>query len=230
MSTKKFLVLDVEGMSGKRPYDIGFLVVDKKGNIYEEYSLACMPCIWENLSVTFVTSQERAKKMTHKNVEEILESPNKYRWETIENVLSILNDTIKRNNVTEIWAYNCSFDRSAIKRLMEGFEVLYPELCKVNWLDIWSAIVMTRCCTKKYVKFCRKNNFITEYGNIKTSAEVVYSYLIGESNFEEEHTGLADCKIEYQILMTAIKSKKKLNGTIAMPWKMVKNFVEENGL
>lgn len=226
----KILVLDVEGMSGKRPYDVGFIVADKKGEIYEEYSLACMPCVWENLSVTFVTSQEKAKTMTHKNIEEILRSPDKYRWYTIEQVLDTLEKVITRHKISEIWAYNCSFDKSAINRLLEGYEIKYPNLCKVDWLDIWSAIVMTRCCTKKYVKYCRKNDFVTDRGNIKTSAEVVYSYLIGEKDFEEEHTGHADCLIEYQILMTAIKSKKKINGKISMPWKMVKNFVEENGI
>lgn len=226
----KILVLDVEGMSGKRPYDVGFIVADKKGAIYEEYSLACMPCVWENLSVTFVTSQEKAKVMTHKNIEEILRSPDKYRWYTIEQVLDTLEKVITRHKISEIWAYNCSFDKSAINRLLEGYEIKYPNLCKVDWLDIWSAIVMTRCCTKKYVKYCRKNDFVTDRGNIKTSAEVVYSYLIGERDFEEEHTGHADCLIEYQILMTAIKSKKKINGKISMPWKMVKNFVEENGI
>lgn len=226
----KILVLDVEGMSGKRPYDIGFIVADKKGAIYEEYSLACMPCVWENLSVTFVTSQEKAKKMTHKNIEEILRSPDKYQWYTIEQVLDTLEKVITRHKISEIWAYNCSFDKSAISKLLEGYEIKYPNLCKVDWLDIWSAIVMTRCCTKKYVKYCRKNDFVTDRGNIKTSAEVVYSYLIGERDFEEEHTGHADCLIEYQILMTAIKSKKKINGKISMPWKMVKNFVEENGI
>jgi len=226
----KILVLDIEGMSGKRPYDIGFIVADKKGAIYEEYSLACLPCIWENLSTTFITSQERVKEMTHKNIEEILRSPNKYEWYTIEKVLGTLENVITRHKISEIWAYNCTFDKSGITKLLEGNENICPNLCKVTWLDIWSAIVLTRCCTKKYVKYCRKNDFVTDKGNIKTSAEVVYSYLIGEKDFEEEHTGHADCLIEYQILMTAFKSKKKIDGTIANPWRLVKNFVEENGI
>jgi hypothetical protein len=105
-------------------------------------------------------------------------------------------------------------------------------MTKINcdWLDIWSAIVMTKCLSKKYVKFCKENGFMTEKGNCKTSAEVVYAYLTNNTNFVEEHTGLSDAKIEYDILIMAKKTKKKIDGTVANPWKLVKNFCEINGL
>lgn len=228
--SKKIMVLDVEGMSGKRPYDVGFLIADKQGKIYESYSLACLPAIWENLSTTFVTSQEKAKVMTHRNIKEILETPNKYQWLTIEQVLQILDRAIEKNQISEIWAYNCSFDRSMINKLLGEMSDIFPNIAKVIWCDIWTAVVMTRCLTKKYVKYCRKNGFVTDKGNIKTSAEVVYGYLINDNYFEEEHTGLADCKIELLLLLCAIKSKKKMSGNICQPWKLVKDFVEREGL
>lgn len=226
---KKIIVLDVEGMSGKKPYDIGFLIADKKGNVIETFSFACMPAIWENLSVTFVTSQEKVKVMTHRNIEEILRSPEKYKWSTIEEILLTLNNAIARYDVSEIWAYNCTFDKTAIDKLISNIND-YPFLAKVKWCDIWTAIVMTRCLTKKYINFCRKNAFVTEKGNIKTSAEVVYAYLTKDKYFEEEHTGLSDCKIEYLILLTAYKSKKRMSGEVRQPWKLVKDFVEREGL
>lgn len=228
--SKKILILDIEGMSGKRPYNIGCIVADKEGNIYEEVSLACMPTIWENLSVTFVTSQERAKVMTHKNIEEILEKPDKYQWLTIEQCLNVLENLIAKYNISETWAYNCSFDKAGITLLMGDMLDKYPMLAKVKWFDIWSAIIMTRCLTRKYVRYCRKHGFVTEKGNIKTSAETVYAYLTKDEYFEEEHTGLADCHIEYYILLTAYKSHKKMRGDISQPWKLVKDFVEREGL
>ena len=226
----KILVLDVEGMSGKRPYDVGFLVADKKGEVFETFSGAVLPCVWENLSVTFVTSQEKAKVMTHRNIEEILRSPDKYKWGTIEEVLSTLDNTLAKYNISEIWAYNCSFDRAMIYSLVGENRDKYPHIMGVEWCDIWTAIVMTRCLTKKFVSFCRKNGFVTEKGNIRTSAEVVFAYLTRNVTFEEEHTGLSDCRIEYKILLSAIKSKKKMNGRICQPWKLVKEFVEREGL
>lgn len=219
--SKNIIVLDVEGMSGKRPYNIGFLVADFKGHIYEEYSFAIMPAIWENLETAIKTVQIVPKKMTHKNIQEILQNNTKYQWATIEDFVTKINEVIAKYNVKEIWAYNCNFDKTAVSKL-----------CDLNivWLDIWSAIVMTKCLTKKYVKFCRKHGFITEKGNCKTSAEVVYAYLTNDEDFEEEHTGLSDCHIEYEILLMAKKTKKKIDGTLTQPWKLVKQFCEMNEL
>ena len=224
---KNIIVLDVEGMSGKRPYDVGYIIADFKGNVYEERSFACMPCIWENLATSMKTALETVKEMTHRNIREILESPQKYNWSTIEQIRESFIADVMKYHVSEIWAYNCSFDKGMMSRLFDD-----DTLAKVNceWLDIWSAIVLTKCCTKKYVKFCRENDFLTEKGNCKTSAEVVYAYLTKNIDFSEEHTGLSDCKIEYEILLYAKQSKKKLDGTIANPWKLVKNFCEERGL
>ena len=219
------MVLDVEGLSGKRPYDIGYLVADLKGNILKESSFACMPCIWENLENS-MKAVKTAKHMTHKNIKEILENPNKYQWLTIEEIKGKIIDDIVGYNIKEIWAYNCSFDKKMIENLFESdFEKL-----DVKWLDIWSAIVMTKCLTKKYVNFCHENGFITEKGNCKTSAEIVYTYLTKNTDFQEEHTGLSDSKIEYAILLAAKKTKKKIDGTLLQPWKLVKEFCEVNEL
>ena len=64
---------------------------------------------------------------------------------------------------------------------------------------------------KDYVKFCNKNGFITAKGNVMTKAEVVYRYLTNDIEFSEEHTGLNDCRIEYEILLAAINSGKKID-------------------
>ena len=82
--SKNIIVLDVEGMSGKRPYNIGFLVADLKGHIYEEYSFAIMPAIWENLETAIKTVQIAPKEMTHKNIQEILQNNKKYQWELLK--------------------------------------------------------------------------------------------------------------------------------------------------
>lgn len=227
MSKRKLIcVLDVEGMSGKRPYNVGYLIADLHGNKVLEKSFAIMPYIMENLSSAMKTAQQTAREMTHKNIAEILENPTKYKWALKEEFLTTFFNDLLTYGVSEVWAYNCTFDKSAINRLLENDS----RGNFIQWLDIWSAIVMTKCLSKKYVKFCKKNGFVTEKGNCKTSAEVVYAYLTNNTTFEEEHTGLADCGIEYQILLAAKNSKKKVDGTITNPWKLVKQFCEDNNL
>lgn len=230
MFTRKYVcILDVEGTSGKRPYNVGYIIGDLHGNIIVRRSFALMPFLIENLSTAIKSAQETAREMTHKNIKEILENPCKYHWDMPQTFFDRFIQDLVENNVKEIWAYNCTFDKSAISRVIEylGKNNNFVQM-GISWLDIWSAIVMTKCCCKKYVKFCKKNGFITEKGNCKTSAEVVYGYLTNNPNFEEEHTGLADCEIEYQILLMAKTSKKKIDGTIRNPWKLVKQFCEQN--
>ena len=58
--------------------------------------------------------------------------------------------------------------------------------------------------TKEYYEYCKANNFITEKGNLKKSAEVVYGYITNNPNYIEEHTALEDSKIEATILQVLL--------------------------
>lgn len=222
---KKIMVLDVEGMSTARPYNIGYLIADKHGNIFDNRSMAILPCVWENLQNCL-----QAKEMTHRNIQEILKdidnSDNrKYRYNSIEEAKNDILNTIVENNVTEIWAYNCTFDKSSLKRLFEeDFEKLNEN---VTFHDIIPAIVYAKLLTKKYVDFCNRNSFITQKGNVMTKAEIVYRYLTNDLEFEEEHTGLNDCKIEYEILLAALKTKKKIVNTNTPAWRTFRQFCKE---
>ena len=63
-----------------------------------------------------------------------------------------------------------------------------------------------------------------------TKAEIVYRYLFNDLTFLEEHTGLADVKIEYKILLKAFQTHKKIDSTPCMAWKVLANFCKENNL
>lgn len=226
---KKFIVLDVEGYSDCRPYDVGFQVVDKSGNIYEEYSVSIMPAVEENLLKFYerrdTISLKSANEMAHRNIHEILtDTQGKYlKCYDIERFFKALLSVIVKYKVTEIWAYNVTFDRSALRRLFgeENFSILSE---MVNFCDIIPAILYTKLLTKKYVKFCHENGYLTDKGNLQTKAEVVYRFLTGNNSFEEEHTGLADVKIETEILLAALKAKKKLHKKPVQSWKILHDF------
>ena len=221
--SKKVMILDVEGISGKKPYNIGYIIGDNKGNIFMERSFALPNNFWENLQNCF-----NAREMTHKNLQEILSdfgAGDMRKYEYISNVdfISIFENDLKIFNVKEIDAYNCNFDKSSIRNLYENR--IMPD---VEWCDIWSEVVYSRCLTKKYVKFCKENGFVTDKGNIKTSAEVVYSYMTKNITFCEEHTGLADCGIEYELYLWAKSSKKKMvKKHPRQIWKVMAELVEK---
>ena len=223
---KPFMVLDVEGASNCRPYNIGYIIGDKYGNIYEKRSIAILPCIWENLQ----NSNSFTKHMTHKNIQEILNdiennnNNNKYCYSSVEKVKELILKDCLQYRINEIWSYTL-FDKSALKRLFQDdFQVLEKSIA---FYDIVPAIVHTSLLNKKYVKWCRKNGYVTEKGNIQTKAEIVYRYLTGKANFKEEHTALSDSEIEFEILLSAINSGKKIDRKEKrLSWKVFKQFCE----
>lgn len=228
---EKIIVLDVEGYSTVRPYNVGYIVADMYGTIYKKRSFALPACIWENI-VSMVSSKQ-AVEMTKGNVEEILqelEKPKrkrKYQVTSIETFTKIFTEDVQNYKVKRLFAYNVNFDKGSIRRLIgeELFQKLNLEYC-----DIISGILSTKLLTKKYVNFCIDNNYLTDKGNIQTKAEVVYRYLTNSSDFVEEHTGLADVLIEYQILLSAISAHKKISWRPCVAWRQLKKFAEDNGI
>ena len=218
---EKFIVLDVEGYSTCRPYNVGYIVADGEGKIYKKRSFAFLECIWENIKCMVRTKQ--AEEMTKANIEEILQdiknkkNKRKYKTVSVKTFEKIFQSDIEKYKVSKMYAYNVTFDKNAITRLL-GY---VPNL---EYRDIISGILDTRLKTKKYVDFCIKNSFITEKGNIQTKAEVVYRYLTNYLDFVEEHTGLADVMIEYYILLTALKAHSKINWKPRQAWRELNKF------
>ena len=79
---------------------------------------------------------------------------------------------------------------------------------------------------KKYFRFCKKHNFLTEKGFIKTDVETIMRFYKKNPNFKEKHNGLDDLKQE--ILMSIFKvvnnfKIKTLNADLAY----IDNFKEK---
>ena len=230
MAKEKFIVLDVEGMSGLMPYNVGYIIADRYEKIYKERSFA-LP---ENIYINIVRSASlnQAVEMTAGNVTDILQDfknpffKRKYRCVGNEELKKRLIRDIKKYNIKKVYAYNVAFDKASLKNLFgNDFEKL-----EVEFIDIIPIILRTKLLTKKYCQFCIDNDYVTEKGNIMTKAEVVYKYLFNDLNFVEEHTGLADVKIEYQILLKAFQTHKKIDSTPCIAWKILKDFCRENEL
>lgn len=229
--TEKFIVLDVEGYSTARPYNVGYIIADKYGTIYLKRSFALPACIWEN--IVSMMSSRQAEEMTKANVEEILqdvEKPRvsrKYKISSVDYFKKRFAKDVERFKVKRLFAYNVNFDKGSLRRLFgeTEFQKLNLEYC-----DIISGIVQTRLTTEKYIRFCIDNGYVTEKGNIQTKAEIVYRYLTNSKDFVEEHTGLADCLIEYEILLTAFNAHKKINWKPCVAWRILKNHAIEKGI
>ena len=56
------------------------------------------------------------------------------------------------------------------------------------------------------MNFATTHGFVSDAGNIQTSAEVAYRFLTNDPDFVESHTGLEDVEIETAILMNCLKT------------------------
>lgn len=232
MAKEKFIVLDCEGMSGKIPYNIGFIVADRCGKIYKRYSFAMPENIYINITQSARTGQ--AVEMTAKNVQEILQDfakpkrKRKYSCVSNDYFVNLLLKVVKRYKVKKIFAYNVTFDKTCLKSI---FKEKFTELENtVEFCDIIPMILHAKLLTKKYCEWCIENGFVTDKGNIMTKAEVVYKYLTNDLDFVEEHTGLADVYIEYNILLTAYKTHYKMYTKPCQAWKILREFCTEKGI
>jgi hypothetical protein len=232
MQKEKFIVLDCEGLSGKIPYNIGFIIADRYGKIYKKYSFALPENIMVNIMQSAKTQQ--AITMTAGNVQEILQdfskSRRKRKYKCVSNnwLIYFLLKTINKYKIKKIYAYNVSFDKTCLKHLFnEKFEELQN---LVEFIDIVPIILHTKLLTEKYVNFCIKNEFFTATGKISTKAENVYRYLFNDITFEEEHTGLNDVLIEYAILLKAFETHKKIVYKPCQAWNVLEKFCKEKGI
>ena len=133
------------------------------------------------------------------------------------------NVMIAEHSAKTICAYNIAFDRAALRETLahtaNGEKFLDS---KINFADLWLASCRMIADTNKYRRFCADNNFISDAGNVRTSAETVYAYIKQNPMFAESHTAMEDCIIESEILGAINKKKKGFprNEINYMPWKI----------
>lgn len=214
---KYVLVVDVEttnnliGVKGAPNdglcYDIGFGVYDKQGKEYLAKSYA----IGEIFFDSELMDTAYYKNKLPKYYEELKAGTRKVT--TICKVRREIKEIMQEYNITEVYAYNASFDYTTLNntiRLATGSMVrwFFPygtEIC-----DIWHIA----CQVLGLQKTFQWENIRNENGNLLTSAERMFAYMIGDEDFQEEHIGLADVRIEAEILARCLRSHKKIDKKI----------------
>ena len=113
---------------------------------------------------------------------------------------------LNENNVSCACAHNSGFDfnKTFVAECVEGME----------FIDTWQAFFETIGKYRKYNKFCCENGFVTKSGNIQMTAEVCYRFISGDIEFVEEHTALADCEIEMEILRAVWDTHRKFTRNV----------------
>lgn len=231
MSRRKemFLVIDTETCNTVEqplPYDIGFAICDRMGNIAEERSYV--------VAETFLDMKDTMKSAY------FAEKIPQY-WEDIKNgireIKSIykirkeVKDLMNKYNVKKVGAYNMGFDKRALNNVMR---YTTKSFCRwffpfgTEFFCIWHLATQTLLQQKTFFKMAEKNDWFSEKGNLLTNAEVTYNYIKKMSDFKEEHKGLEDVRIEIEIMAHCFRQHKKMNTNInASCWRLVQKAYKE---
>lgn len=231
MSRRKemFLVIDTETCNTVEqplPYDIGFAICDRMGNIAEERSYV--------VAETFLDMKDTMKSAY------FAEKIPQY-WEDIKNgtreIKSIykirkeVKDLMSKYNVKKVGAYNMGFDKRALNNVMR---YTTKSFCRwffpfgTEFFCIWHLATQTLLQQKTFFKMAEKNDWFSEKGNLLTNAEVTYNYINKMSDFKENHTGLEDVRIEIEIMAHCFKQHKKMNTNMNPScWRLVQKAYKE---
>ena len=212
---KYFMVLDVETTNNDMTskfndglvYDIGFGIYDKQGNTYCERSY----CVKEIFNDKSLMNSAYYKEKLPKYYEELKQG--KREIKTILEIRNIIKKAIEYFNIEMVFAYNANFDyttlNNSIRYITSSFvRWFFPYGVKIG--DIWH-IACQVLGTQKTFQF---ENVRNENGNLKTSAERMFAYISQNEEFEEEHIGISDVRIEKEILIRCLKSHKKIDKNI----------------
>lgn len=234
MAKKKFImVLDTETANGivtddnkldlscSLVYDIGFVVIDKKGNVYKRVSLAIGDIFIGMKDV--MQSAYYADKIP-KYWEEIMNGTRELV--SFLHARNIVLSTMKEYNITTVSAHNARFDVNALNNTLRYLTKSEKRFFFPYETEIWDTLkgaTNTICKQKTYQRFCEKYGYMTKHKppRVRATAEILYRYISGDNEFIEEHQGVYDTDIEAKILVRILRQHSKKSYLLLYPDRAV---------
>lgn len=227
-TNRYLLLIDVETANTTDDafvYDIGGVVMDIEGNIYESFSFT--------IREVFNGERELMEQAFYGyKIPEYITTLRAGKRKMVDflEARSYILDLMKRYDITAVAAYNCNFDRNALNTTLR-----YLTKSKYRWffpfgtefVCIWNMACQTICQTSEYKTFAEYNHYISNHGkNYRATAETVYAFITNNADFTEEHQGLDDVLIESKILIKCCEWKEFPHGVSIKRncWKNVKRY------
>ena len=195
-------------------YDIGWIVTDKRGIVYEKRSFINSDIFFDESEL--MKSAYYADKIPQYYA--MLQS-----GETIAksfyNIRRCLLEDIEKYGITEIYAHNMRFDYGSLNNTQRWltkskYRYYFPKNVKIcDTLKLCRQLIATM---PTYKRWCEENGYVTKHKKPqpKLTAEIVYRFISGDNDFTEEHKGLDDVMIEKEILAYCYRKHKKMNAKL----------------
>ena len=200
------------------PYDIGFAIIDSKGNIYEKYSFVIDDIFCQEWKL--MQSAYYAEKIPQ-YIREL--ASGKRQLITAYELKKFFKQKVEIYDCKFVCAHNMRFDLRACNNLQRWttkskYRYFFPKD-----IEIWDTLKMARDVIAKmpsYIDFCFENGYVTKHKTPQPqlTAEVLYRFITDNTDFIESHTGLEDVEIETEILKYCVRQHKPMR----------KNLFEKN--
>lgn len=207
-----YLILDTEtanGFANPLTYDVGLAVIDNKGRVYAKYSFAVYDILF-GMPQIMETAYYRAKLPRY--YEDIKNG--KRTVASFALVREIANALLDKWNIKKIVAHNANFDHNALDNTTQFLALGLTFFDRpVEWWCTYTMAVHTIGKQKSYKEWCKRNGFVAKNGQRKLTAEVLARWIYGDTEFSEQHEGLADVLIEKDIFAHIFRQHKKIQAT-----------------
>lgn len=208
----KFIIIDTETANDIEcplVYDLGFSVIDENGKTYASYSFvnADIFCDAEIMATAFFADKIPMYWDDIKSGKRILKS-----FRSIER---IFRRVCRDWNVNTFVAHNARFDYKALQNTKRYITTSKERFFFPYGSRFVDTLKLSRNVFGKdetYRNFCVGNNYVTKRNENRYTAEVIYRFLTNDNDFEEEHTGLADCMIEKEIFRHCLVTESLESG------------------
>ena len=192
-------------------YDVGYQIFTLDGKLFCERS--------------FVNADVFLDKELMANAYFIDKVPNYWKeiksgareLKTWRNIKKQIADDCKRFGVTVACAHNARFDNKALnttQRYLTTSKYRYFLPFGITWYDTLKMARQILKDDEAYGTFCFENDYLTSRGCRRYTAEIIYRFLTGCTDFEESHTGLEDVKIEREILHFCLNRDSEIDGRL----------------
>lgn len=194
------MIMDTETTGLDKPfcYDIGYCVYDTCQRMIVERKHFVIEQIWHNLPLFESAYYAQKRPLYVQLMRQHRATMDKWGY-----VMREIHRDIQKYGITDAYAYNSNFDDKVITFNCDWFKCINP-FDTIAIHDIWGYASQFITNTPEYQHYCEINQYFTDTGNYKGSAEIVYRYIIEDDTFEEMHMGLYDVEIETAILTHCI--------------------------
>lgn len=206
-----FLVLDTEtanSLEDPLVYDMGWAIVDKYGNVYKTESFVNREIFFEEAELMQNSYYAHKLPLYYKR---IANGETKVaNWNTIRKTLW---QDIADYGIKEVVAHNARFDYRSTSLTQRWLTKSKYRYFLPYGIEVWDTLKMARDVIGKmptYRKWCEVNNYLCKNGSLRFTAEILYRFISGKEEFDEEHTGLSDVLIEKEILAYCYRQHKKM--------------------